>query len=636
MALDYLAFGICGGTGPGSAAAVRRMMPTAPVRGGAWGSVDFPEAEVHLACEAQPRVPGLLALGPARSEDGMLGAVFSGWLHNADALLREHPGARTVSHLVLRLFEAHGEDFVTRLAGRWVLALWDGRQRRLLLARDATGQRVLYYLRGRRGLFFASRIRPLIRSGQSSRRFNPRSVDTLLTLRRIPGLSTVVDGIERLAPGHALRWQEGDLRLDRFFDLELASRPMSLPEARDRFEELAGQAVADACPAGETVGVYFSGGIDSTWLLDRVHRQTGGAAEAFAFLAGKDHGDFLQAREYAARRRIPHQEVDSHDVPFEEIFPEALRVLDEPVADLSVINPFMLARAASARVRFSVDGVGPDQILGGCFYHRPLLFLLRHGSRPGVAPLLRLASRLVGASPVDALHRLIERLEPAYSVDPDGRQRIARLMALADRPREAVPLLIGLLQEDQRRDLYTADFADHVRRAGFWEPPEAIGSGGTAEEQMVRLFAFEVMQSLTHCQCRVSESFGQHHGLEHGAPFLAPAVLRFLFELPFELRIRGLQNKILLRRIQRERREPVHRQPKQAGNIALDRVWGRRILSFCGDVLTPERVRQAGLFRPDAVDRLFRQAEARPTMFPCMSLVAVATVELWRQMFLVP
>ena len=632
--MDYLAAGICGGTGPEAADAVQRMLPPSTGGGGGWGRLSFPEADVHLACELEPRAPGLLPHGPAMSDDGQLGAVFAGWLHNADELARRHPGQATASHLLLRLYEVHGADLVTRLDGRWVMALWDGRRRRLLLARDATGQRVVYHLRGPQGLFFASRIKALVRSGQSDRRLNPRAVDTLLTLRRVPGISTVVEGIERLGPGHTLRWQNGERRIDRFFDLDVPTRPMGLSRARDRFEELTARAVADACPSGQRMGVYFSGGIDSTTLLDLVERQTGGATEAFTFDVGKGRGDLLQAREYAARRGIAHTEVDARDVPFEELFAEALWILDDPIADLSVLNPFMMARATRERVRFSVDGIGPDQALGGCFYHRPLLYLLGHGSRPGVAPLLRLVSRLVAASPVEALHRLIERLEPAYSIDPDGRRRIAQLMAVADRPREAVPLLIGLLQQDERRELYTPDFAEQVARSGSWQPPDAIGGGGTAQEQMLRLFRYEVMQSLTHCQCRVSESFGQHHGLEHGAPYMAPAVLRFLFELPFELRIHGLQNKVLLRRIQRQRKERVHRQPKQAGNIALDRVWGRRVLSFCADVLTPERLRRGGLFQPAVVQRLFDQAEARPTMFPCMRLVALTTVELWRQQFL--
>ncbi len=631
--MDYLNAGICGGTGPDAGQAVDRMLaPSA--RGEPWERLSFAEAEVHLACEVRPRAPGLLPHGPALSADGRVGAVFAGWLHNADALLERHPGQPTVSHLLLRLYEEHGPELPKLLDGRWVLALWDGRERRLLLARDATGQRILYHLQGRRGLFFASRIKALVRSGQSSGRLHPKAVDTLLTLRRVPGLQTMVEGIERLSPGHRLTWRDGRTRTSPFFELDLTPRPMTADEASARFREVADQAVADALPDGERAGVYFSGGIDSTSLLELVHRHKGEAVEAFTFLVGKDIGDFLQAREYAAKRGISHNEVDSHVVDFEEIYAELLWALDDPVADISVVNPFMMARMAGQRVRFSVDGVGPDQVLGGCFYHRPTLFLLRHGRRPGVARLLRLASRVVGASPVEGLHRLIERLEPAYSVDPDGRRRIARVMALADRPREAVPLLIGLLQQDQRQELYTRSFGEQVERAGFWQPPEAIDSHGTPEEQMLRLFRFEVMQSLTHCQGRVAESFGHYNGLEHGSPFMTPAVLRLLFQVPFELRIQGLRNKVLLRHIQQVQRERVARQPKQAGNIALDRVWGRRILSFCAGVLTTERLREGGLFRVSAVEELLRQAEASPTMFPCMNLVAVTTVELWRRMFL--
>ena len=636
--MDYQAIGICGGVGPGSAAAVRRMAPDAYHPGGSWASVGFPQAGVHLACEVDARTPGLPRQGPARSEDGLLGAVFAGWLHNSDPLRSRYPDlppSASESDLLLRLYRDHGADLVTRLSGRFVFALWDGESERLVLGRDAVGIRILYTLQDSEGLLFASRIKALLRTGRSRKELDPRAVDTLLTLRRIPGPATLVSDIRRLPAGHRLVRRRGRSRLERWFDLDLKPRSIELDQATEELEERLSRSVARCAPPNQPVGLYYSGGLDSTTLLELARRRSGGSVEAFTFLHGKDHGDFLNARRWTRRLDVPHQEVDVRDLPFESLFPEALWILDDPIADLSVLNPFLLARTASRRVRYSMDGIGADQALGGCLYHRPLHFLLRRGSIPLLARALSLCGAAVGRAPIAPLNRVMERLEPAYSIDPEGRRRIARLLASASDPRTAMKLLIGLLQEDQRESLYTAEQSERLRRqGGGWQPPAFIGGDLPADEQMNRLFEFEICESMSHCQCRASESFGQHHGLEHGAPFLDPDVLRFLFRLPFDLKIDGWQGKALVRKRWAARKDPIQHQPKQAGNIAIDRVFGARVRAFCADVLTPERLREGRLFREEAVSAVLQGGQGRDGMFCCMSAMALASLELWRQQHL--
>ncbi len=611
------------------------MLP--PDDGPEWGTLAFRESGVHLACEVDPRTPGLPQQGPARSDDGTLGAVFAGWLHNSAELRARAgvpPGA-TESHLLLALYRRHGEQLLEQLKGRFVLALWDDARRRLVLGRDAAGIRVLYTLEDGDGLLFASRIKSLLRTGRSRRELDPVGVDTVLTLRRLPGDRTLVSDIRRLPSGGRLVRQEGNSRVDRWFDLPLEPSPITLDEAREEFSALLRQAVDRCCPRNETIGLSYSGGLDSTRLLELASERAGGAVETFTFLHGKDHGDFLNARRWTRRLGVRAREIDVRDVPFEDLYPEVLWILDELIADLSVISPFLLIRTASERVRYSMDGIGTDQALGGCLYHRPMLYAIRHARTPGFAPLLGLAGRVVARVPTERLNRLIERIEPSYSMDPTGRDRVARLLRSAGDPRAVMMLMIGLMQQEQKAGLYTPEQSRRLEEeGGFWQPPDFIGSGASAEEQMTRLFRFELLESMAHCQCRVSESVGQHHGLEHGAPYLDADVLRFLFRLPFELKIQGLQNKILIRRLRSGSSRNFERQPKQAGNIAIDHVFGDRVFAFCSDVLTPDRVREAGILRPEAVDALLRQCRSKGGMFPSMYAMVLTGLELWRRMYL--
>ena len=441
-------FGICGGVGAHAAGSVDRMVPG----GDAWGRVDFPGSGVHLACERVARTPGLRPQGPGASEDGTLGAVFAGWLHNSEEL-REEVGlapVATESDLLLRLYREHGTGLVQRLRGRFVFALWDDVRHQLVLVRDAVGVRVLYTLEQPDGILFASRIKSLLRSGRSRRELDLPAADTLLALRRIPGRSTLVSDIERLPPGCMLVRRPESRRLERWFDLTVTPDAISLEEAREELDLRLRRALGRCSPPNERVGLFYSGGVDSTRLLELLVRGTNAAVETFTFLTGKDHGDFVTARRVTRRLGVERTEVDVRDVPFESMFADLLWRLDEPIADLSVLNPAMLLETASRKVRYSMDGIGTDQALGGCFYHRPLYFVLRHGRLPGLRRLLGLAGEGLARVPLSPLSRLVERLEPSYSIDDVGRTRMARLLGSAGEPRRVMELLIALMQRDQR------------------------------------------------------------------------------------------------------------------------------------------------------------------------------------------
>lgn len=137
-------------------------------------------------------------------------------------------------------------------------------------------------------------------------------------------------------------------------------------------------------------------------------------------------------------------------------------------------------------------------------------------------------------------------------------------------------------------------------------------------------------QTGQRCQCRASESFGRHHALEHGSPLMDPDLLRFLYTLPFALKIDRLRNKVVLRDLWRRRDLRVGRQPKQSGNLAIERLFGERTLRFASEVLSPDRLRAAGIFEPAAVARVLERARRKPGLFPSMTVMALATVELWR------
>jgi len=302
---------------------------------------------------------------PMSSDDGQIWISYNGevygWQHDAKILAASGATFRTRSdtEFILHAYERWGiEETLRRLRGMFAFAILDRRRGELHLVRDSMGKKPLVYaLRGGE-LAFASTVRAILPLLAQTPSISPQAIDAYLAHRTIPAPLTIYEGVHRLPAGHRLHFNLAT----RQAEVHGHWRPAA--QATSDWRECLDDAVRLRCTADRPVGLFLSGGIDSTLIAARLHH-IGQPLLAFtAAFPGSDMDESAQAVETAAALGLPHRAVP---IPqrIRDDFPRIVADLDEPFADPSTIPLWYLARETTREVKVVLAGDGGDELLAG-------------------------------------------------------------------------------------------------------------------------------------------------------------------------------------------------------------------------------------------------------------------------------
>jgi asparagine synthase (glutamine-hydrolysing) len=531
---------------------------------------------------------------PIANEDGSVAVVQNGEIYNYRELKRELEGAGhrfatdCDTEVLVHLYEQDGEGFVERLRGMFAIALWDDRERRLLLARDRFGIKPLYYRQVDGALSFASELKALVEQPGFSREIDPRAMSAYLAFNSVPAPLTIFAEARKLRPGFVLSWRDGEVEQRRY------ARPG--PVAADRVrsgsaDELAAElrevlrdSIRAHLVADVPVGVLLSGGVDSGGLTALAAGESIEPVKTFSIgfeEAGFD--ELSRARLVAERYGTDHHELVLRPDAV-ELLPKLVDSFDEPFGDSSALPTYLVSELAAGEVKVALSGEGGDELFGG--YYTYVADLLA----PRVGRLAALARPLV-----EALPSRTDRVGFDYKA-----KRFARAAADPD------PLMRHLgwkeiFSEGRRRELLGAGSTG-------WDPfdlyreryAETAGAAPLARLQDADLGIYLVDDLLVK-----TDRLGMAHSLELRVPFLDPRVAEFAFALPTALKVRGFAKKRLLRRALAPLlpREIVHGR-KQGFSIPIA-AWLRGPLEpFAREVLSPAVLERQGCLDPATVESL--------------------------------
>jgi asparagine synthase (glutamine-hydrolysing) len=364
---------------------------------------------------------------PLSNEDGSVWVAFNGEIYN-HAQLRQQLRARGHSfstgcdtEVLVHLYEEFGEAMVHALEGMFAFAIWDERAQRLLLARDRFGEKPLFLHCEGGELLFASELTALLEAKPQLRELDPAAVDDFFVLGYVPGPGTIVPGVRQLPPGCLLTWDRDRRRPQerRWWSPPTPQGSISEPfpalvaEATGLFA----QSVRTRMVADVPVGVFLSGGIDSTLLTSVAARESSQPVRTFTI--GHDVGAFdetAQARMVAERLETEHHEVILTEGEVAARAPGLLAGLDQPLADQALISLHALAEFARPLVTVALGGEGADELFGGYPRYRWL-----ERSRPIEAALPIAAQPMAGLlrRPVrwPTARRLLERAAPGTTLE---------------------------------------------------------------------------------------------------------------------------------------------------------------------------------------------------------------------------
>ncbi len=539
---------------------------------------------------------------PMLSPDGQVVLSWNGEIYN-HVELREEMKRRGVrfrstgdTEVLLQLYLAHGPDFLRRLVGMFAIALWDGRRRTLLLARDRLGVKPLVYRLEGGALRFSSEIGGLLAEPGFSPEPDPEAIHHVLALRFIPNPKTAFASILQVPPAHVLFYENGRTRLERYWSLpDVATAPERRPgEAEERYKSVMDDAVRMRLRSDVPMALLLSGGIDSAAVAYHVRRNHAGSFRAFTVtFSESDYDELPRARAAASQFGLALEEI-----PIEESVLETLATIVEhvqiPFADPSVVPSWILAREVSRHVKVGLVGDGGDENFGGYDRYRAHLLADRFGWLPGV----------VSRTPFFALLEALSSEKNRRNY-PGRIRRFLEGWELPARERNA----LWMANPGARRitRLYRPDFAarvagiDAIRALGMipndWGSPHLI-------DRVVRAdFQHYLPDDLLFKADITSMAFG----LELRSPFLDHRVVEFAAALPASWKVRGQGGKWFLRRVYRGRiPDSVRRARKSGFGLPIDHWFRNGLREPAHDLLLGPGALSKAYLNPDSVGAVLK------------------------------
>lgn len=555
---------------------------------------------------------------PFTNESGDIQLVANGEIYNFLALRDELASlghsfrSRSDIEVLVHAYEEWGADFLARLRGMFALALWDGRTRTLLAARDRAGEKPLFWTQTSRGLLLASEVKALLVRPEVSRELDLEALDQFLTYEYVIAPRTILKEVHKLPAAHFLIYRDGQVTTHRYWDAAaVQTRAWRDDEAAEALSAALQQAVAGQMMADVPLGAFLSGGIDSSAIVGLMSQASLQPVNSFSIgFAEGSYNELPFAREVAALFGTHHRErVVSPDIG--HLFERLVVHLDEPFADVSLFPTFLVSQLAREHVTVALSGDGGDELFGGYDAYHAQALAGRYAA-VGRSLLPALAAVAAALPPTEKKKGAVNRFK-----------RFIQGAALAPEDLGHYRWMVYLGAGAKRR-LYTRGLQDALLTSDVYRPVrDALRRFAGGDLLGRQLYADLTVYLADDILVKV-DRMAMATSLETRAPFLDADVIELAFSMPGHLKIRGGERKWILKRAMRDLLpERIVNRRKEGFSIPM-KNWLRGPLNpLLNDLLSPARIERRGLFQPAAVAKLVashvagRENHAH-TLFPLM------------------
>jgi asparagine synthase (glutamine-hydrolysing) len=521
------------------------------------------------------------------------------------------------TEVVVHGFEQWGKDVFPRLNGMFAVAIWDNLERRLILARDRTGEKPLYLgkLSGG-GWVFASELKPLLLHPDLDKSIDPRAVEQFLAFDYIFGPRTILSAVSKVPAGHTAEITADTCDVRPYW-VPAFDRTSSNPdEILEQLDALLSRSVRIRMVADVPVGLFLSGGLDSSTIGYFMARE---ASSVHAFSIGFDnpaYDESPEARAVAAHLGIDHEVHVFSEAEVAELVPRITDVLDEPMGDQSIFPTFLLSEVTRRHVKVALGGDGSDELFMGYRSYQVLK-----------------AAWLVDASPLRVIPRFVGGLLP--EIGPRRLRQLARLgHSLALAPDERLLARLGSFHGDSRwvlapevRELLSGSALDDPVRELDRVLPSWLGP----EDRTIGTYLRGYLQE--DILVKVDRA-SMANSLEVRSPFLDPDIVDFALSIPAALKMPGIRRKDLIRRLMRGRLPDwTIDRPKRGFGIPLADWLRSSLAALVDDYLADDRIAAARIFDRSAVKSVLRR-HARGDFEAGNQVWLLLQFELWRHRWL--
>ena len=538
---------------------------------------------------------------PITNEDRSLWLVFNGEIYNYQELKRRQAArghrftTQSDAEVILHAYEEYQERCVEHLLGMFAFAIWDTGEQKLFLARDRLGIKPLYYWGDAQQIAFASELKALHHHPQTPGGIDLHALDLYLSLEYIPGPWTIFEGVKKLLPGHWLSYKNGAVKLEQYWDLPAPSPASRNPGSTAELLELLQNAVRQHLVSDAPLGVFLSGGIDSSSVVALMSQVSEAPIKTFSIgFEDQSYNELAYARLVADHFHTEHHE-EIMSPELDDLFDTLVGSLDEPFGDFSLFPTYLLARFARQTVKVALSGDGGDELFGGYDTYLAQMAAQTLDRLPGylrsrALPAIfdRIPPQPAKKGLVNKLKRLVEggKLSPALRhqrwmifLDDEAKAQLYAPEMLAS--------LNGRLNGDQGYAFLTDLFALEAGR----EP--------LAQGQAVDLKTYLVDDILTKV-----DRMSMAASLEARVPLLDHRIVEYCLNLPDAQKINRGKTKVLLRQTMRPYLpQAVIDKPKEGFSMPVKNWLRGPLQSLMQDLLASQRLGQQGYFNPATVSR---------------------------------
>lgn len=551
---------------------------------------------------------------PMTSADGRWKITFNGEVYNFDALrpsLDVKWRSDSDTEVVVEAIAKWGVTAaVRRFVGMFAFAAFDTQARELYLVRDRLGIKPLYFGRVRGDLVFASEMSPFRRYPGFETQVDKEALAALLRFNCVPGELCMLQGFQKLLPGHVARFRaiDAEPEIEAFWDArtERADRYESFDgtpgEAVDALHEVLRTAVGDRMVADVPLGAFLSGGIDSSTVVALMQEQSDRPVRTFSI--GFEQEAYNEAEDAASVARhlgTDHTELYVTEDDALDVVPKLARMYDEPFSDSSQIPTYLVSRLAREHVTVSLSGDGGDELFAGYNRHvwgprvmRTTGFLPRRMRRAVAGAMMRVSS--------DRWDDVFDRLTPNL---PDSLQ--VRL------PAEKLQKLASVLPAGDGAELYR-------RLRSHWPDPGAVivnGPDGTRQFHEVspdlaqNMMFWDLQSYLPDDILTKVDRASMAVSLEARVPLIDHRVVEFAWTLPHDLKVRDKQSKWVLRQLlyRYVPRDLIER-PKMGFGVPIEEWLRGPLRDWAEELIGARRLAHEGIFHPEPIRQMWDRHQA--------------------------
>jgi len=619
--------GIAGFWGKGNESVMRVMTETLNHRGPDFTGTFF-DSKIALGLgHARLSILDLSsgANQPFFSEDKRFAIVFNGEIYNfksiRQGLIERGYGpfhTQGDTEVLLKAYQADGIACLSKLNGMFAFAIFDYERNELLLAKDRMGKKPLYIAQAAGTLLFGSELKAILKHPEFKSELNLNALNHYLTLDYVPTPISIFDGVEKLEGGHYFRIDhKGNVSRGAFWEPNFIPLEISFDEAKEELDRLLAEATALRLVADVPVGIFLSGGLDSSAVAYYAQKQDANPIQTFSIGFNENsYDERAYAQLVAQQLGTEHHERILTAQESIDLIPSVFSSLDEPFADPSILPTYLLSQFTRSKVTVALGGDGSDELLAGypTFISEKL------------APLLS----WMPFQMVQGLQKMINFLPASdqnISLDFKLRQF---LKGFESSKRFRHSQWLGSFSISEKKNLWNKDLVFKIPHRNTLSVIDDYAKRGS-EQELIYMYLKTYLQD--DILVKVDRA-SMMNSLEVRAPFMDVHVVEFLNRLPYDFKLKGFTGKYLLKETMRGKLPPdIIDRPKKGFGIPVSLWLKNELKDLCNDLLSKDTIESQGLFDYAYVDKL-KQNHFKGRQNNRKELWNLMVFQLWRSHFL--